>query len=49
MLSSSSDPTDRERAARHASVKGYLTKPLERQVAAALPVLAGLVTGGSAA
>lgn len=49
MLSSSSDPTDRERAARHASVKGYLTKPLERQVAAALPVLAGLVMGGSAA
>jgi len=42
MLSSSSDPADRERAARHASVKGYLTKPLDRQVAAALPALAGL-------
>lgn len=42
MLSSSADPADRERAARHAVVKGYLTKPLDRQVAAALPVLAGL-------
>ncbi|MGC4366870.1 response regulator [Hydrogenophaga sp. R2] len=42
MLSSSADPADRERAARHASVKGYLTKPLERQVAAVLPALAGL-------
>lgn len=42
MLSSSADPADRERAARHASVKGYLTKPLERQVAAVLPTLAGL-------
>lgn len=42
MLSSSADPTDRERASRHACVKGYLTKPLERQVAAVLPVLAGL-------
>jgi CheY-like chemotaxis protein len=42
MLSSSADPADRERAARHAAVKGYLTKPLDRQVAAALPVLAGL-------
>lgn len=42
MLSSSADPADRERAARHPVVKGYLTKPLDRQVAAALPVLAGL-------
>ena len=45
MLSSSSDPADRDRAARHASVRGYLTKPLDRQVAAALPVLAGLAPG----
>ena len=42
MLSSSSDPADRDRAARHASVKGYLTKPLDRQMAAALPTLVGL-------
>ena len=42
MLSSSSDPADRDRAARHASVKGYLTKPLDRQTAAALPTLVGL-------
>ena len=47
MLSSSSDPADRDRAARHASVKGYLTKPLDRQVAAALPKLAGLAEPGA--
>ncbi|WP_302173551.1 response regulator [uncultured Hydrogenophaga sp.] len=47
MLSSSSDPADRDRAARHASVKGYLTKPLDRQVAAALPKLAGLAEPGT--
>lgn len=36
MLSSSSDPGDRERAARYASVSDYLTKPLDRATAAAL-------------
>ena len=36
MLSSSSDPADMARAQAHASVIGYLTKPLERAEAAAL-------------
>jgi CheY-like chemotaxis protein len=36
MLSSSSDPADRERAQRYQSVTGYLIKPLDRGEAAAL-------------
>lgn len=36
MLSSSSDPGDRRRAAGFASVVDYLTKPLDRATAAAL-------------
>lgn len=31
MLSTSGDPADRARAAGHACVRGYLTKPLSRQ------------------
>lgn len=36
MLSSSSDPADRARAQGYPSVTEYLTKPLDRQVAASL-------------
>jgi len=36
MLSSSSDPADRERAAAYPSVSGYLIKPLDRGEAADL-------------
>lgn len=39
LLSSSRDALDRERAARFASVRGFLTKPLERPAAAGLPDL----------
>jgi len=39
LLSSSRDALDRERAARFASVRGFLTKPLERSAAAKLPTL----------
>lgn len=39
MLSSSRDAVDRERAAQHACVRGFFTKPLERPVAATLPAL----------
>ena len=40
MLSSSSDPADRRRAEAFASVRGYLTKPLDR--ASAADLLSGL-------
>lgn len=36
MLSSSSDPTDRARAAGHACVRGFLRKPLDKEAAADL-------------
>lgn len=36
MLTSSEDPHDRMRATQFASVRGYLTKPLDRQAAASL-------------
>jgi CheY-like chemotaxis protein len=39
MLTSSSDPSDRQRAARHPSVRGFLNKPLERAAAAGLAEL----------
>jgi CheY-like chemotaxis protein len=39
LLTSSSDSSDRESAARFASVRGFLTKPLERSAAAELPAL----------
>ncbi|HEX5737065.1 MAG TPA: response regulator [Hydrogenophaga sp.] len=39
LLSSSRDATDRDRAARYASVRGFLTKPLERSDAARLAAL----------
>ncbi|MDO8904978.1 response regulator [Hydrogenophaga sp.] len=39
LLSSSRDALDRERATRFASVRGFLTKPLERTAAADLPAL----------
>jgi len=39
LLSSSRDARDRERAARFASVRGFLTKPLERPAAAELATL----------
>lgn len=39
LLSSSRDALDRERATRFASVRGFLTKPLERTAAAELPAL----------
>lgn len=42
LLSSSRDALDRERAARFSSVRGFLTKPLERAAAAELP---GLIAG----
>ncbi|WP_164868458.1 response regulator [Hydrogenophaga sp. NH-16] len=41
LLTSSSDPVDRERASRYASVKGFLNKPLDRTVAASLIDLLG--------
>lgn len=36
MLSSSSDPLDRSRAARHPSVLGFVSKPLDKDTAAGL-------------
>ena len=36
MLSSSSDPVDRSRAAGHACVRGFMSKPLDKQAAAGL-------------
>ncbi len=36
MLSSSSDPVDRARAAQHACVRGFLSKPLDKDAAAGL-------------
>lgn len=36
LLTSSSDPVDRQRASRYASVRGFLSKPLDRSVAASL-------------
>lgn len=36
MLSSSSDPADHARAAGHACVRGFLSKPLDKAAAAAL-------------
>lgn len=36
MLSSSSDPADHSRAAGHASVRGFLSKPLDKDAAAGL-------------
>ncbi len=39
LLSSSRDAIDRERAARFDSVRGFMTKPLERAAAAELPTL----------
>lgn len=41
MLSSSSDPSDRSRAAAHASVRGFLSKPLDKDAAAGLTRLIG--------
>lgn len=41
MLTSSSDPTDRQRAASHSSVRGFLNKPMERAAAAGLGELIG--------
>lgn len=40
MLSSSSDPADRARAAGHACVRGFLNKPLDKAAAAGLIHLA---------
>ncbi len=39
MLTSSADPADRRRAESFASVRGYVTKPLDTGQAAALPAL----------
>lgn len=36
MLSSSSDPADHSRAAGHACVRGFMSKPLDKQAAAGL-------------
>jgi CheY-like chemotaxis protein len=36
MLSSSPDPADRQRALQHACVKGYVTKPIDRDAALGL-------------
>lgn len=36
MLSSSSDPADRARAARHGCVRGFMNKPLDKAAAASL-------------
>ena len=36
MLSSSSDPADRSRAAQHPCVRGFVTKPLDKETAAGL-------------
>ena len=41
MLSSSSDPADRNRAARHACVRGFVSKPLDKDAAAELVRLIG--------
>ena len=41
MLSSSSDPADQSRAARHACVRGFLRKPLDKDTAAGLLRLIG--------
>lgn len=41
MLSSSSDPADRSRAAQHACVRGFVTKPLDKTTAAGLVGLIG--------
>lgn len=41
MLTSSSDPSDRQRASRHPSVRGFLNKPLDRAAAAGLSELIG--------
>jgi CheY-like chemotaxis protein len=41
MLSSSSDPADRRRAAQHACVRGFLNKPLDKDTAAGLMGLIG--------
>ena len=41
MLSSSSDPADRRRAAQHPCVRGFVTKPLDKDTAAGLLSLIG--------
>lgn len=41
MLSSSSDPADRHRAAQHNSVRGFMNKPLDKDTAAGLVRLIG--------
>lgn len=41
LLTSSSDPVDRQRASRYASVRGFLSKPLDRTAAASLVDLIG--------
>jgi len=41
MLSSSSDPADHRRAAQHASVRGFVRKPLDKDAAAGLVRLLG--------
>ena len=41
MLSSSSDPADRSRAAAHACVRGFVSKPLDKDTAAGLVRLIG--------
>jgi CheY-like chemotaxis protein len=41
MLSSSSDPADHGRAAGHACVRGFLSKPLDKEAAAGLIRLIG--------
>ena len=41
MLSSSSDPADRHRAAQHTSVRGFMNKPLDKDTAAGLVRLIG--------
>lgn len=41
LLTSSSDPADRQRASRYATVRGFLSKPLDRTVAGSLVDLIG--------
>lgn len=41
MLTSSADPSDRQRADSHAAVRGFLNKPLERAAAAGLAEFIG--------
>ena len=41
LLTSSSDPADRHRAAQHTSVRGFMNKPLDKDTAAGLVRLIG--------